>query len=108
MARIEANLLPWKAILRAVCLAGFLGYSRNLPDYRCLFLPNRFKIISSGREARAQAAVDASSYKRPIDNLQLFLEGGHTQIKRAYELSVCLKKQRQSSPIIASAGVPGS
>lgn len=56
----------------------------------------------------ARVVVDASSYKRPIDNLQLFLEGGHTQIKRAYELSVCLRKQRQSSPIIASAGVPGS
>jgi hypothetical protein len=44
---------------------------------------------------------------RPIDNLVLFREGVHTQIKRAYELSVCLKGRRLYSPIIASAGVPG-
>lgn len=53
------------------------------------------------RYAKAPASI------RPIDNLVLFREGVHTQIKRAYELSVCLKGQRLYSPIIASAGVPG-
>jgi hypothetical protein len=44
----------------------------------------------------------------PIDKPKFFHEGVHTQIKRAYELSVCLKGRRLYSPNIASVGVPGS
>tara|TARA_R100001377_G_scaffold39910_1_gene22302 strand:+ start:705 stop:863 length:159 start_codon:yes stop_codon:yes gene_type:complete len=48
----------------------------------------------------------AAAVARSIDNSRLFRDGVRTQIKRAYELSVCLKKQRLYSPIIASVGVP--
>lgn len=43
--------------------------------------------------------------KRPIDKCGLFPEGVHTQIKRAYELSVCLVRRAICSPNIASVGV---
>ncbi|UCJ16116.1 hypothetical protein K5Q02_20240 [Pseudomonas sp. MM211] len=46
----------------------------------------------------------ASGYRTPIDNSRLFRECVLTQIKRAYELSVCRFGSAQSSPNIASVG----
>ena len=46
-------------------------------------------------------------YVSPIDKLGLFREGVRTQIKRAYESSVCrVRRFEHNAPAIASAGVP--
>ena len=51
--------------------------------------------------------VVLSSLFWTIDNRSLFREGVDTQIKRAYESSVCRAGSVCITPNIASAGVPG-
>ncbi|MHC6224861.1 hypothetical protein ACYU03_08850 [Pseudomonas sp. X10] len=45
---------------------------------------------------------------RGFDNADLFGECVHTQIKRAYELSVCMSDRSYRIPTIALTGVPGA
>ena len=41
---------------------------------------------------------EGSRTRWPIDKRRLFPDGVHTQIKRAYELSVCLERRRLMQP----------